>query len=93
MKTRKSTAKSVRRAAQQGVVSPQVAVRLAVLAAQAQEDDLSCEDCQALIDQFAECAARGDDPAALLPLVQRHLGACPGCREECEALLRIITSV
>lgn len=85
MKTQKSRPKSVR----QGV-SPHTAARLAVLAAQAQEDDLSCGDVQALIDQFAECAARGDDPAGLMPLVQRHLGDCPGCREEYEALLRII---
>ena len=86
MKTQKSTPKSVRR----GGVSPQTAARLAVLAAQAEEDDLNCQGVHELLDQFAECAALGDDPAALLPLVQRHLGACPGCREEYEALLRIL---
>jgi len=71
-------------------LSPQAAACLAELAAAAQEDDLSCDGVHELIDQFAECAARGDDAAALMPLVQHHLVRCPGCQEEYEALLRII---
>lgn len=74
-------------------LGPQAAARLAALAtlaATAREDDLSCDGVQQLIDQFAECAARGEDAAALMPLVQRHLERCPGCQEEYEALLRII---
>ena len=72
------------------VVSDDDAACLAALAAAAQEGDLNCEDVHSLIDQFAECAARGKDPAVLMPLVQRHLAACPGCREEYQALLRMI---
>ncbi len=63
---------------------------LAALAAKAQVDDLNCNGVHELIDQFAECAGRGEDPAALMPLVQRHLDDCPGCREEYQALLRMI---
>jgi hypothetical protein len=71
-------------------VSPQAAARLASLAAAAQDDDLNCDGVHELIDQFCECAARGENAAALMPLVQRHLERCPGCQEEYEALLRII---
>jgi hypothetical protein len=71
-------------------VSPQAAARLAALAAAARDDDISCDGVHELIDQFAECAARGDDAATLMPLVQRHLERCSGCQEEYEALLRIV---
>jgi hypothetical protein len=87
--TESHTARRVRRR-RKVELSPEAAACLAELAASAQEDDLNCDGVHALIDQFAECAARGEDPAALMPLVQRHLGACPGCHEEYEALLRII---
>jgi predicted anti-sigma-YlaC factor YlaD len=43
-----------------------------------------------LLDQFAEAVLRGEDVARLMPLVQRHLDMCPDCREEFEALLRIL---
>lgn len=75
---------------QPAALSPQTAARLAVLSATTKEEDLNCDGVHALLDQFAECAARGEDPAALMPLVQSHLGRCPGCAEEYEALLRMI---
>lgn len=51
------------------------------------EQELSCDEVHALIDQFAEMQLRGEDPAHFFPLVQRHLEMCPECREEFEALL------
>jgi hypothetical protein len=54
------------------------------------EDEVSCDEVDALIDQFAEMVARGEDPAALMPLVQHHLEMCSDCREELEALLRVL---
>jgi predicted anti-sigma-YlaC factor YlaD len=33
---------------------------------------------------------RGEDTASLMPLVEHHLKMCPDCREEVEALLRIL---
>ena len=51
------------------------------------EQELSCDEVHALIDQFAEMQLRGENPAHLFPLVQRHLDMCPECREEFEALL------
>jgi hypothetical protein len=73
-------------------LSPQTAARLAALCAAAEEDDLNCDGVHALIDQFAECVTRGEDAAALMPLVQSHLVRCPGCKEEFEALLRMMVA-
>ena len=33
---------------------------------------------------------RGEDAASMLPLVNKHLEMCPDCREEFEALLRVL---
>lgn len=57
---------------------------------QTQEVEYSCDDVHRLLDQFAEAVLRGEDAAKLMPLVQRHLDMCPDCREEFEALLRIL---
>ena len=54
------------------------------------EDEVSCAEVDVLIDQYAELAARGEDIAALMPLVQQHLEMCSDCREELEALLRVL---
>lgn len=54
------------------------------------EDEVSCDEVDALIDQYAEVVARGEDVAALMPLVQQHLEMCSDCREELEALLRVL---
>ena len=51
------------------------------------DQELTCDEVHALIDQFAEMQTRGENPAHLFPLVQRHLDMCPDCREEFEALL------
>ena len=54
------------------------------------EIEYSCDDVLHLLDQFAEAVLRGEDVAGLMPLVQRHLDMCPDCREEFEALMRIL---
>lgn len=58
--------------------------------ADTREVELSCDDVLAVLDQFAESALRGEDAAALMPLVQHHLDHCPDCHEEFEALLRVL---
>jgi hypothetical protein len=55
-----------------------------------QGGELGCEEVYALLDQFAEAAAAGRDPGELLPLVAQHLELCPDCREEYEALMRVL---
>jgi len=73
-------------------LTPTQAGRLLVLAETASEEELSCEEVYALVDQYAECVARGEDAAALMPLVQEHLQRCAGCQEEFEALLRLMNT-
>ena len=55
-----------------------------------QEVEFSCEDVYNILDLYTELVYRGDDSAELMPLVEHHIEICPDCREEFEALLRIL---
>ncbi len=59
---------------------------------QTRDVEYSCDDVYGLLDQFAEAVFRGDDVTRLMPLVQHHLEMCADCREEFEALLRVLHS-
>ncbi len=50
-------------------------------------DEIGCDECFALLDQFAELVLDGKPAADLMPLVHAHLERCPDCKEEFEALL------
>ncbi len=52
--------------------------------------ELTCDDVFALLDQFAELAAQGEDVAQLMPLVKQHLDMCEDCREEYMVLESIV---
>jgi hypothetical protein len=54
------------------------------------EEELPCDQVCDVMDQFADMVQRGEDAAEFLPLVKHHLDLCPDCREEYEALLRIL---
>ena len=73
-----------------GKFSPDVIRKLMVQLEHTQDVELTCDEVLALLDQFAEAYLRGEDVARLLPLVQHHLEMCADCREEFEALLRIL---
>lgn len=53
-------------------------------------DEMSCGDCDARLDRFAEMTLRGRDASEALPLVEEHLRECPDCREEFEALMGVL---
>lgn len=55
-----------------------------------QDIELTCEDVFAVLDQFAELAARGEDMTKLMPLVKHHLDMCPDCQDEYKVLESII---
>jgi len=55
-----------------------------------QEVELTCDDVFAVLDQFAELAARGEDVSKLMPLVKHHLDMCPDCLHEYEVLESIV---
>ncbi|MDD2921033.1 MAG: hypothetical protein PHQ36_02005 [Anaerolineales bacterium] len=55
-----------------------------------QEIELTCDEVFAVLDQFVELAARGEDVSNLLPLVERHLSICADCKEEYDTLKRMM---
>jgi len=58
--------------------------------AMTREQEISCDDVFAVLDQFVEAVRRGENVLLLMPLVRQHLDMCPDCREEYEALLRML---
>jgi len=54
------------------------------------EEELSCDEVFALVDEYAEASQRGEDVASLKPLIRRHLDMCRECDEEYQALLRVL---
>ena len=55
-----------------------------------QEIEFSCDDVYQILDQYTEMIYRGESAEKLMPLVEHHIEICPDCREEFEALLRIL---
>jgi len=71
-------------------LSSSQAERMLKMIQKTQEVELSCDDVHKLLAHYTEMALRGEDAAAILPLVRRHLELCPDCMEEYEALARIL---
>jgi hypothetical protein len=69
---------------------PRVLLKVAQQIEMTRAVEYSCDDVHRLLDQFAEAVMRGEDATKLMPLVQSHLDMCPDCREEFEALMRIL---
>jgi hypothetical protein len=57
---------------------------------QTRDVEVTCDEVLAVLDQVAEAVLRGEDVTRLMPLVHHHLETCADCREELEALLRIL---
>ena len=55
-----------------------------------QEVEFSCDEVYRLLDQYTEIVNQGENAHKLMPLVEHHIDICPDCREEFEALLRIL---
>jgi hypothetical protein len=70
----------------------EMAQKTLTMLALTQEEELTCDEVFALIDQFTEMAIRGEDVAGLMPLVKQHLDLCGDCREEYEVLQGILTN-
>ena len=67
--------------------SAAMTVRLLRSLAMTKEEEISCDDVHALLDEFVELKLRGEDVDELMPLVKHHLDMCRDCFEEYEALL------
>ncbi len=64
--------------------------KLILMVENTQEVEFSCEEVYNILDQYTELVYHGEDLAELMPLVKHHIEICPDCREEFEALLRIL---
>jgi hypothetical protein len=73
-----------------GKVLPEELKKMLVQLESTQDVELTCDEVLAVLDQFAEAYLRGEDVARWMPLVQHHLDMCGDCREEFEALVRIL---
>jgi hypothetical protein len=49
-------------------------------------DELSCERCFELLDEYVDLELGGHDADARVPGMRAHLDGCPACREDHESL-------
>ena len=54
------------------------------------EEELSCEQCFALLDQYVELELGGQDADARIAGMRAHLDGCPACREDHESLRALL---
>jgi hypothetical protein len=71
-------------------LSDELVIRMMHRLVTTDEEDLSCDEVFALVDEYAEASQRGEDVASLKPLIRQHLDLCHECDEEYQALLRIL---
>ena len=57
------------------------------------DDEIDCDQCLALVAEFAERELAGRSIPAALEAVAQHLSVCVQCREEYEALFRALKSM
>jgi predicted component of type VI protein secretion system len=69
---------------------PETMQKLLRMVARTEQNEISCDDVYAVLDQFAEAVKRGEDLLPFMPLVRQHLEMCPDCREEYEAILLML---
>lgn len=58
-----------------------------------EETEINCEQCLALVAEFAQQQLAGKSIHEGLLTVQQHLDVCSECREEYEALQRTLTDI
>jgi hypothetical protein len=69
---------------------PEEFQKLLKMIANTKEVEFSCDDVYHLLDQYSEAVVQGNNAEELMPLVEHHIDMCPDCREEFEALLRVL---
>jgi hypothetical protein len=56
------------------------------------EAELSCEECFAELDRYAELLLAGGEADRLVPGMRAHLAGCPACHEDLNGLLELLQS-
>ena len=57
---------------------------------QTRDREFDCGECRDHAGEFAESKLAGLQLNEALALVEHHISICPECREECEALIKIL---
>jgi predicted anti-sigma-YlaC factor YlaD len=57
------------------------------------DDEINCEQCLAVVSEFAEQQLSGKSINEVLQAVEHHLSICDDCREEYEALLKTLDTL
>jgi len=57
---------------------------------QVREEELSCNEIYAKLDEYVELEIKKEDAAHIMPLIREHLDLCPECCEEYETLLEVV---
>ena len=71
-------------------MDPEFVKKVVMQIGKTQEEEYSCDEVFALLDQYVELVVTGEDAAAMMPLVLNHLEMCRDCFEEYEVLLDIV---
>jgi hypothetical protein len=53
-------------------------------------DEVSCEQCFELLDEYVELELAGAGADATLPGLRTHLHGCPACQEDYESLRALV---
>lgn len=76
--------------ATQQILEDEVVLKFLRVLEKAREDELSCSEMYARLDEFVETEVQTKDADKITPLVREHLDMCPDCCEEYEALLAVL---
>lgn len=57
------------------------------------DNEMNCDQCLALVAEFAEYELAGKSAPEGLKMVEHHLSVCSECREEYEALQRVLRNL
>lgn len=77
--------------ASQPEITDEVVMRFLKILEEIREEDLSCSDMYARLDEFVEAEIKdGKDATTITPLIHEHLDMCSDCCDEYEALLNVV---
>ena len=54
------------------------------------DEEISCNELYARLDEYVEREVDKKDAAQIMPIIREHLDVCPECCEEYEALLDVL---
>lgn len=90
MNIKKSSHKPFGRQRKEPELSEQLLMRLLKSLEHTHDEEISCDEVFALVDEYAEAEQRGENVAQFKPLLRQHLEMCRECEEEYQALLRVL---